>query len=100
MGLAKMLNRRWGSKTGVPVIRARVILGGQAGFNRQARREKIASARNAPMREAKYQAHINAELDAHQRQQKVERRVLRATTRRMERESAAQKGLPVKYSIA
>ncbi len=69
------------------------------GMNRAGRRREKAIKRKKSQDEILGQISFDDFLHKKQRQQKVERRVLRATTRRKEREEAKAKGLPVKYSI-
>lgn len=69
-------------------------------MNRHQRRAKKAYDRTFGLRQLKLKAEFLHDIRKSSIAERVERRILRATTRRREREEAAVKGLPVQYSIA
>lgn len=81
-----------------PVL-SHTVIRSAAGPNRSSRRKDAAQKRAAPSWRKKIEAEMHYKEGKDSRAAKVERRVKRATTRRMEREEAKKKGVPVKYSI-
>lgn len=75
------------------------IISAFSGPNRHARRRKEYEDRNLKGFKKRLDARMREDEAIAFRADKVKRRVLRAITRRIEREKAMKAGVPVKYSI-
>lgn len=76
------------------------VISHSAGLNRQERRSRAARERKSASWNMSLEKRMLNDAASKARAKRVEKRVHRATTRRMEREAAKAKGVPVKYSIA
>ena len=75
------------------------ILSQGAGPNRHDRRRKAYEDRNLKGFKKRLDARMREDEAIASRADKTKRRIVRAVTRRMEREKAMKEGKPVKYSI-